>query len=337
MHAPNRPVSLILDTDMGNDIDDALALAMIHTLQTQGECRLLGVAISKANRYAAAYVDAVNTFYGRDGLPIGLVRGGVTPEDGAFIRQIVTADDAAGGRLFPVSAPTPDYPEAVDLLRRLLSRAEDHSVTVVMIGFSTNMARLLASGPDGHSKLDGRALFGAKVRRVVMMAADFSAEALRDPAGQKPEYNVRNDVASAQAFVAGCPSPIVFCGWEIGQRVMYPGSSMEDDFGWAEAHPVADAYRLYQPMPYDRPSWDQTAVLEAVRPSQGYFGLSQPGRVAFADDGRVSFSPELDGPHRYLTVTESQAKRALDDVVHLCRQPVEPVLVEWARANAVAR
>lgn len=43
------PVPIILDTDMGNDIDDALALGLIHTLQTRGECRLLAVTLSKDN------------------------------------------------------------------------------------------------------------------------------------------------------------------------------------------------------------------------------------------------------------------------------------------------
>ena len=34
-----EPVPIIFDTDMGNDIDDALALAMIHTLADRGEAR----------------------------------------------------------------------------------------------------------------------------------------------------------------------------------------------------------------------------------------------------------------------------------------------------------
>ena len=55
------PVRLILDTDIGNDIDDALALATIHALQNRGEVELLAVTISKDNRFAAPYVNLVNT------------------------------------------------------------------------------------------------------------------------------------------------------------------------------------------------------------------------------------------------------------------------------------
>ena len=41
------PVKLIFDTDIGNDCDDVLALGMIHSLQSRGECELLAVTITK--------------------------------------------------------------------------------------------------------------------------------------------------------------------------------------------------------------------------------------------------------------------------------------------------
>src|SRR5262245_40304943 len=78
----HKPVKLIFDTDMGNDVDDALALAMIHALQSRGECELLAVTVSKSHPLAAAFVDCINRFYGRGDIPVGLVRGGVTPEIG---------------------------------------------------------------------------------------------------------------------------------------------------------------------------------------------------------------------------------------------------------------
>src|ERR1700752_1626134 len=64
-----RPV--IFDTDMGNDIDDALALAMLHALSDRGECLLLGVTLPNANAAAVPYVRMINRFYGRPDLPVG--------------------------------------------------------------------------------------------------------------------------------------------------------------------------------------------------------------------------------------------------------------------------
>ena len=64
-----RPV--IFDTDMGNDIDDALALAMLHALTDRGECELIGVTLTNANPAAVPYIRMINRFYGRGDLPVG--------------------------------------------------------------------------------------------------------------------------------------------------------------------------------------------------------------------------------------------------------------------------
>src|SRR5205085_11149808 len=90
------PVRLILDTDIGNDVDDALALAMIHALQNRAEVHLLAVTITKDNRYTAPFVDLVNTFYGRPGIPIGVVRNGKTPENSPMLQVPVQRRDSNG-------------------------------------------------------------------------------------------------------------------------------------------------------------------------------------------------------------------------------------------------
>ena len=81
------PAGIIFDTDMGNDVDDAMALAMLHAFESRGECRLIAVTITKDNPWSAVYVDLVNTFYGRGHIPIGVVKGsGVTPESNPMIQ-----------------------------------------------------------------------------------------------------------------------------------------------------------------------------------------------------------------------------------------------------------
>ena len=71
---------------MGNDVDDALALAMLHAFQSRHEINLLAVTITKDNKWAAPYVDLANTFYGRPQIPIGTVRKGKTPESNPMIQ-----------------------------------------------------------------------------------------------------------------------------------------------------------------------------------------------------------------------------------------------------------
>jgi inosine-uridine nucleoside N-ribohydrolase len=318
-----QPVPLILDTDMGNDIDDALALAMIHTLQSRGECELLGVVSSKDNPYSPVYIDVVNTFYGRGGIPIGTVRDGATPDDRTFIKPIATARDSGVTR-YPRTYQPEQYEDAVPLLRRLLASAAEKSVVIVMIGFSTNMARLLASGSDRHSGRNGLDLFAAKVKRVVAMAGNFSDEVQRNPSLDTREYNIHRDVPAAIDFFTRCPAPITFCGYEVGAAMLYPSDSIDTDYNWAEHHPVAEAYRCYMQMPYERPLWDPATVMEAVRPGSGYFEMSPPGRVTVDGEGIALFRPEPTGPHKYMKISPERVAPAVDEIVSLCTSAPMP-------------
>ena len=60
-----------------------------------------------------------------------------------------------------------EVPDAVDVYRQVLAAAEDHSVVISAIGFATNIADLLRSGPDGHDDRNGMELVAAKVKTVV--------------------------------------------------------------------------------------------------------------------------------------------------------------------------
>src|SRR5579872_7192194 len=131
------PVRLIFDTDMGNDVDDAVGLAMIHALESRGEAKLLAVTVTKDNRWAAPFIDAMNTFYGRGDIPIGVVRNGKTPEDAKMIHVPAARTRPDGSFVYPHDLTDgKDAPEATTLLRRVLSKEKDGAVVIVQVGFS---------------------------------------------------------------------------------------------------------------------------------------------------------------------------------------------------------
>lgn len=320
-------VRLIFDTDMGNDIDDALALGVIHALQSRGECELLAVTLSKDNEFCAPFVDLVNTFYGRGDIPIGVVRNGKTPEDGKYIRPVAEAADGGKPRYPHDLLSGRQAPHAVAVLRQVLAKQPDHSVVVVVVGFSTNLARLLESEPDEHSPLPGTDLVARKCRLLSSMAGIFSK------GENHKEYNVITDIPAARKVFADWPTPIVVSGFEIGRAITYPAVSIERDFAYVPHHPLAEGYRLYMKMPYDRPTWDLTSVLYAVRPDRGYFGLSEPGTISIDDQGFSSHAPSAEGKHRYLTVDDGQIIRVREALVQLASQPP----TTCRRADAAAR
>jgi hypothetical protein len=114
---------------------------------------------------------------------------------------------------------------------------------------------------------------------------------------------------------------MVWSGVEVGRTMKFPARSIERDFAWAPRHPVVDGYKRYMPFPYDRETWDLTSVLYAVRPGDGYFTVSAPGRVEVDERGITRFLPEPGGRHRYLKVEELQRARALEAMIWLASQP----------------
>ncbi len=311
------PVRLIFDTDIGNDVDDVLALGMIHSLQAKKACRLLGVTITKDSDLAGPFVDAINTFYLRGETPIGVVRPGKTPEPGKFLPM--AAEKVNGSFRYPHDLiSNKDAVEAVTLLRKLLAVQPDGSVSIAQVGFSTNLARLLDSKPDDVSALTGRALVQAKVKLLSVMAGAFQTI---DGNAHYCEYNVVQDIVNCRRLAEEWPTPVVWSGFEIGIALPYPAESIDKDYGYVADHPVAESYRRYVPPPQDRPTWDLTSVLYAVYPDRNYFDLSPAGRIVVEDDGFTKFEPATEGRHRYLKLSDQQRPRVLEALVQLSSQP----------------
>lgn len=339
--SPVPPINVIFDTDMWSDIDDALALAMLHALQDRHEIHLAAVTVSTADKWCASYVDLVNTFYGHPQVPIGLVRQGV---------DLATFQRIYPGIRWPVTRYTEllsqerghngallyphrlidgtKAPEAVALLRKTLAAQPDGSVVMIQVGYSTNLARLLDSAGDPTSALNGADLVRRKVRLLSVMAGNFAASAAGGPGPARgaPEFNLESDVPSAQKLFVNWPTPIVASGFEVGKALLYPAVSIERDFSYVAHHPISETYRTYVEetsgkWPHAHPTFDLTAVLYAVRPDRDYFSLSKPGRITVLDDGGSRFDEAESGPHRYLILSEGQQARTLEAMVMLVSQP----------------
>lgn len=344
------PTNVIFDTDIWSDIDDALALAMIHALEDRSELKLLAVTISTNHCWCAPYVDLVNTFYGRPQVPIGIVTDGMDERSitnrlppwfvpvSRYVQALSELKKDNGTWVYPHRVTSESaVPDATALLRETLAAQADGSVVIVEVGYHTNLARLLASQPDAISSLDGRQLIARKVRQLVLMAGSFNrttseeaADGIRFPK-QEPEFNLMVDIPAAQAVFASWPTPIVVTGVEVGLAMRFPPESVLNDFGYVEHHPIAHTYRLFSEerkqrypsmsTPHAHATFDLTAVLYAARPDRNYFSLSAAGRISVLDDGSTHFEEVPGGRHHYLIVNEEQKARALEAMVMLATQP----------------
>jgi purine nucleosidase len=312
------PVPVIFDTDICEDCDDVAALAILHALESRGQCRLLAVTVTADHPQAAPFVDCVNTFYGRPNIPIGVVGPGGVKVPSNYLK--LATDQVVGAVRYPHDLlDGKDAPDAVKVLRKALAAAEDGSVVVIQVGFSTNLARLLDSPADAASTLPGVELVAKKVRLLQLMAGAFEPIEGNAAFG---EYNVMRDRSAAAAVADRWPTEVVWSGFEIGIALPYPSQSILEDYRDVPHHPVAEAYRIISPPPQDRPSWDLTSVLDAVLGDRGYFDRSPPGKVTVTDQGATAFVADAAGKHRYLILRDAATRaRVIEALVQLSSQP----------------
>lgn len=284
--AANSPVSLILDTDIGPDYDDVGAMALLHALADQGEAEILATVSSNLDPLVVPSIDVLNTYFGRPDLPIGAPKTA-----GVDLPAWQHWSDTLAANYPHDLKSTADAPEAVQVYRRVLAEQPDSSVTIVTVGFLTNLANLLASPPDDLSALSGRELVKKKVKQWVAMAGKF-------PEGV--EFNVEKDSTASQKAIDNWPTPILFSGFDIGWNVRTGLRLIEE--GNPES-PVRKVYALSIPQDENdkdgRMSWDQTAVLVAVRGPEPYYDTEQ-GAFVTRPDGSNGWQADPRGPHRKL-------------------------------------
>ena len=266
-------VKVIFDTDMALDVDDVGALAMLHKMADAGECEILGVVVSESvhnydGQWTPPLVDVLNTYYGRPDIPVGVFKGPHqdTGAVGHYAEKVVKAG-------FPHDLKTgSDAEDGVRLYRRLLATQPDASVTVITVGYLTNLDGLLQSQPDDVSPMTGRELIQRKVKLWSCMGGGYPTS------GQGGEFNLRTYGNASERVINNWPGRAVFGGAELGSKYFVGGQLQQ--LPGANRNPVALSW-LHFNGGKKRESWDELSVLYGVRGAAWggttYFALVQSG------------------------------------------------------------
>jgi purine nucleosidase len=214
---------IILDTDIGNDIDDAICLAY---LLAQPECDLLGITtVTGQPARRAEMVSAQCTLAGRDipiypGAPLTLLNGQKQPE----CYQAVSVAHWPHHSNFPQG-------EAITFLSRTI-RAHPGEITLLAIGPLTNIALLFRTDPEIPALLKG----------LVMMCGVFTNRR----AGVGPlEWNALVD-PHATAVVYNTPVAVHrSIGLDVTTQVTLPPAELLARCTHPFLQPVADIIRAW--------------------------------------------------------------------------------------------
>ena len=271
-----KPVPIIFDSDMGPDYDDVGAITILHALADKGEAKILATIASTKYEGVAGVLNVFNTYFNHPNIPVSV------PKRYALeLRDWQHWTDTLLVKYPHKIKTNSEAWDAVTLYRKILAAQPDHSVTIVTIGFLTNLSNLLNTKADEYSSLSGMELVKRKVKTLVCMAGKF-------PSGY--EFNVMKDAAASQNVYSNWPTPIILSGFEIGEKIkvglpLIHNVAIKND-------PVKDVFQISIPMAKEdslgRKSWDETAVLVAIKGYDKWYTLHQ-GRMIVADDGKNSW------------------------------------------------
>src|SRR5207244_168021 len=148
------PVGIVFDADLGNTIDDALALVSLYGFQGKSESRVIAVSTSKPSLNAAIFADILVRFYtgdpgpfGGGPTPIGLTLGKPSP-DTPFMTAVIAKTAAEGKPAYQRGIQKMnDTADPLAVVRNALSAQFDSNAIVFLSGPATNLANAL-SLPD---------------------------------------------------------------------------------------------------------------------------------------------------------------------------------------------
>lgn len=183
---PASREKVIIDTDIGDDIDDAFAVAL--ALRSP-ELEILGITTTFGDTgMRARLLDRLLGEAGRADIPVAA--GAPTPPKTAFTQL----EYAEGGQF-----AKPSHPDAVTFLLDQIRR-NPGKITLVAIGPLVNVGAAIEKDRDTFRKLKRVVLMGGSIYR------GYGDVGTGPPRGPEPEWNIKNDIPSAQKlFAAGVP------------------------------------------------------------------------------------------------------------------------------------
>lgn len=275
---------VIYETDMCLDVDDVGGLAMLHAMANKNEAEILAVCFNEVHPYAAPAIDAINTWYGRGDIPIGIYKDSIdTPDTSPYLEHVAQ---------FPNDIDITNVPSALEVYQKVLREQPDGSVTIISVGFVNNLTDLLRTDPE---------LIEKKVKELVLMAGTTD--------GGGFNLNRHNFSSESELIIRDWPTPIVFTD---------PGGSIYTGPGLKVSpveNPVREAYyKFFKDDFKDRPSWDQISVLYGVRGLSDYFSMGTTGK-GHLENG---FEYEIVSGHRTFVIPlipDSSYARVIEDLM----------------------
>ncbi|MEG1706317.1 MAG: nucleoside hydrolase [Clostridia bacterium] len=269
---------VILDTDIGTDSDDIGAIALLQNLAKNGKVELLCMTSCSSMIPSAQALDLINTHY-HNRVSVGInvrTKYAESPLYGSYARAICSC----------FKSDKRNFEDAVLLLRKTLQGSAE-KISIITIGPLNNLSNLLDSLPDLISDKNGADLVYDKVDKVFVMGGNFIS--------QDAEWNIKEDVVSAQNVLSKLKSEVIFCPFEVGVQVKSGVNLLK-----GTSTPMQVGYYVHNNGA--RESWDPITAYLGATEDFTLLPLSNYGAVSIDARGVTTFK-EGNGKHRYVLDT----------------------------------
>ena len=250
---------IIIDTDIGDDVDDAFALGLALS---SPEMEILGITTAWGDtRLRARLVDRLLAETGT---------ASITVAEGIHTHSKTPFSQARWAQAGP---PAKSHPQAVDFLLDSI-RKNPGEITLVAIGPLTNIGAAIDRDAATFRKLKRVILMGGSIHKGY---GDLGYTSDRGPA---PEYNIYSDIAAAQKLFAG-GVPIFMMPLDSTQLKL---DEEKRALLFRQSTPLTDALTLlYHQWGQQTPTlFDVMAVAYVLRPA---LCPVQPFQIAVDTDG----------------------------------------------------
>lgn len=297
--------NLIVDSDLGNCTDDIFALQALFTYQAEGLCNIKGIMQDRPHQKSKDLMDRFMHFYKADDIPLGLIDGDESFFEIVPYYQLADSVKPDEQPLFPSTGISlADRMSALKLYRKLLSEAEDNSITIVSIGALTNLGLLIDSPADEYSPLTGIELIRKKVSSLEVMAGCFTPVPLRYSNSPdksctfiEVEYNIEGNIPLAKKVLENWPGEVHMLPIEEGMKFPSIHDKILSQYSWQKDNPVSQVYERYDEWrigDVGQYLWDAITVMHAIF-GESIFCCSESGYVRIDDKGNSTFEPDPDG------------------------------------------
>jgi purine nucleosidase len=177
---PSSPQLVIIDTDIGDDIDDAFALAL--ALKSP-ELKILGVTTTFGNtEMRARLLDRYLTAVGRSDIPV-------------FAGPASKTDNVMTQAAYAKQVPEKKHGDGAEFILR---EAREHpgQITLIGIGPLFTVQAAIERDPAAFKKLKRVVIMGGSIER------GYGLDAQGKPKPPEPEWNIDRDPAGAKALLA---------------------------------------------------------------------------------------------------------------------------------------